>query len=308
METNYNGHSTKSGIYQIRNLNNGKVYVGSAKRFKSRYAHHLASLRKGTHHNKHLQGAFNLEGTDSFIFEVLEVVESEEQSDRLLVEQRHLDAYQENWELCYNFKKQTEAESRSCWTKNNPDERRAKASESMKARWQDEEYCKDQIERGKLTTTEMWKSEEHRAKVAESMKEYWSSEQSLEVRKKASKRMTEREISKDTRDKISKSVTEANKILWQDPEYRSKVAEGRKRSWANDQDRKERARKRFQETSLREYDLSSPTGEHVHIVNMQEFCKAFVGDHLLPCQMSKVARGMKPIYKGWTYYTMKEQT
>lgn len=228
METKYNGHSKSSGIYQIRNLNSGKVYIGSAKEFKSRYKSHIKSLEKGTHHNKHLQSAFNLEGTDAFIFEVLEVVEGE-QSDRLLVEQTHLDSYNSNWEFCYNFKKETVALSRSCFSKD-PEKTREKRSESAKKMWADEEYRKNQSDSGKQTTTACWKSEEHRARVTESIKQFWSSEQSSELKQRASKRMSERVISDETRNKISKSVSQANKILWQDPEYRRKVLEGRKRA------------------------------------------------------------------------------
>lgn len=228
METQYNGNSGKAGIYQIRNLNNGRVYIGSAKEFKSRYKSHIKSLEKGTHHNKHLQSAFNLERTDAFIFEVLEVVEGE-QSDRLFVEQKHLDSYNSNWDSCYNFKQQAKADSRSCFSKD-PEKTREKRSESAKKMWADEEYRKNQSDSGKQTTTACWKSEEHRARVTESIKQFWSSEQSSEIKQRASKRMSERVISDETRNKISKSVSLANKILWQDPEYRKKVLEGRKRA------------------------------------------------------------------------------
>lgn len=171
METNYNGHSTKSGIYQIRNLNNGKVYVGSAKRFKSRYAHHITSLRKGTHHNKHLQGAFELEGTDSFIFEVLEVVEGE-QSDRLIVEQKHLNSYKENWELCYNFKKEAEASSRSCFSKT-PEETRKLISENAKRQWSDPEWKEKTIKKLQAAHSTL----EARANLSAGLRAAWANDE-----------------------------------------------------------------------------------------------------------------------------------
>jgi len=133
MKTNYNGHSRKSGIYQIRNLNNGKAYIGSTFCFKIRYKQHLSSLNKGTHHNKHLQAAFIQDGSNAFVFEILEVVEGE-QADRLLVEQVHLDKHQESWEHCYNFKQQTIASSRSCYS-NNPEETSRLISENSKKMW-----------------------------------------------------------------------------------------------------------------------------------------------------------------------------
>lgn len=138
METIYNGHSLKSGVYQIRNLNNGRVYIGSAKRFKQRYSDHIKSLIKGTHHNKYLQNDFNKCGPDAFVFEVLEVVEGE-QSNRILVEQVKLDVLYDNQDMCYNFQKKavyTNGESISIGL-SNPESKKIR-SENAKKMWQDE--------------------------------------------------------------------------------------------------------------------------------------------------------------------------
>jgi group I intron endonuclease len=62
------------GIYQIRCLVNGKVYVGSAKSFEWRWGSHLYELRKGTHINPHLQRSFIKHGENNFVFEILEVL------------------------------------------------------------------------------------------------------------------------------------------------------------------------------------------------------------------------------------------
>lgn len=59
----------QSGIYQIRNIVNGKVYVGSAKQFKRRWRDHKNCLSRGAHHSKHLQSAWNKHGADNFVFE-----------------------------------------------------------------------------------------------------------------------------------------------------------------------------------------------------------------------------------------------
>jgi len=105
MKTNYNGHANKSGIYQIKNLTNGRIYIGSAKLFKTRYNHHIVSLRKGTHHNKFMQRDFNKCGEDSFIFEVIEVVVGDSRFDRLLIEQKYIDIHYDNGKSCYNAEK-----------------------------------------------------------------------------------------------------------------------------------------------------------------------------------------------------------
>lgn len=226
MQTNYKEHSNKSGVYQILNTTNGRVYIGSAKMFKTRYNHHIVSLCKGTHHNKYLQNDFNKCSKEAFIFEVLEVVEGE-QSDRLLIEQSYIDVHYDNQDGCYNFKKETVASSRSCFSKD-PKATKEKRSESAKKMWADEEYRKNQSESGRQTTTECWKSEDHRVKVAKSTKKFWSSDEGLEVKQRFAKRMAERIVSDETRKKISKAVSEANKLLWKDPAYRKKVLEGRK--------------------------------------------------------------------------------
>jgi group I intron endonuclease len=60
-----------SGIYQIRNIVNNHIYIGSAKNFKTRWNTHLCNLRKGKHHSSHLQKAFRKYGEENFIFEIL---------------------------------------------------------------------------------------------------------------------------------------------------------------------------------------------------------------------------------------------
>lgn len=58
----------RSGVYEILNAVNGKVYIGSAVNFKKRRAGHLYHLRRNTHRNPHLQCAWNKYGEDSFLF------------------------------------------------------------------------------------------------------------------------------------------------------------------------------------------------------------------------------------------------
>lgn len=71
-----------SGIYQIRNLVNGKVYVGSSKNILNRWAQHKRDLKRGTHYNDALQRAWNKHGEDGFIFEILEKTSIDELLDR----------------------------------------------------------------------------------------------------------------------------------------------------------------------------------------------------------------------------------
>jgi len=84
-----------SGIYQIKNLVNGKVYIGSSVNIEGRWKEHKRDLKQNKHHNIYLQNSYNKHGGHNFIFEVLEEVQNKE----LLVEteQKHMDVTS-----CYN--------------------------------------------------------------------------------------------------------------------------------------------------------------------------------------------------------------
>jgi len=61
----------QSGIYQIRNTVNGKIYIGSATTLKRRWAVHRHRFIKGKHHSTYMQRAWNKHGAESFVFEPL---------------------------------------------------------------------------------------------------------------------------------------------------------------------------------------------------------------------------------------------
>jgi group I intron endonuclease len=61
-----------SGVYIIQNKINNKVYIGASKDTYTRLCDHKTKLRGGYHHNIHLQNAFDKNGEDKFIFDVLE--------------------------------------------------------------------------------------------------------------------------------------------------------------------------------------------------------------------------------------------
>jgi group I intron endonuclease len=134
MQTDYKNSSNKSGVYKITNLINSKVYIGSAKNFKKRFYQHIKSLIKGKHSNKHLQNAFNQDGTENFLFEVIEVLEDSIKEYRFQIEQEYINEYLDRWEDCYNFKKETIQKERSCHSLT-PEETSNKKSESQKNVW-----------------------------------------------------------------------------------------------------------------------------------------------------------------------------
>ncbi|ASD51971.1 homing endonuclease [Pseudomonas phage PspYZU05] len=64
----------ESGIYQIKNIVNNKIYVGSAKNFERRWARHIKDLENGNHSSIKLQRSFDLHG-NVFEFSILEKIE-----------------------------------------------------------------------------------------------------------------------------------------------------------------------------------------------------------------------------------------
>ena len=61
----------KSGIYQIKNIINNKVYIGSACDLNLRKRKHFSDLNLNKHHSIILQRAFNKYGGENFVFEIL---------------------------------------------------------------------------------------------------------------------------------------------------------------------------------------------------------------------------------------------
>lgn len=49
----------KAGIYAIRNLINGKVYVGQSSDLQLRKQQHFQGLEKANHHNRIFQAAYD---------------------------------------------------------------------------------------------------------------------------------------------------------------------------------------------------------------------------------------------------------
>jgi group I intron endonuclease len=62
----------RRGVYQIRNVASGLIYVGSSEDLAERWRVHFYQLRTGTHQSKRMLADFQELGSDSFVFEILE--------------------------------------------------------------------------------------------------------------------------------------------------------------------------------------------------------------------------------------------
>ena len=70
------------GIYAIRNLQNGKMYIGQSINIYGRWKEHLKNLRDNSHYAKYLQHSFNKYGENGFIYGVIEYCSKEELNER----------------------------------------------------------------------------------------------------------------------------------------------------------------------------------------------------------------------------------
>lgn len=63
------------GVFQIRNINNGKILVDSSTNMNSKWNRHKAELKFGNSKITELQNDWNKFGEDNFVFEVLSELE-----------------------------------------------------------------------------------------------------------------------------------------------------------------------------------------------------------------------------------------
>lgn len=75
------------GVYQIKNLENNKIYIGSSKNIKTIWRQHKKQLNAGSHANMFLQEDWDIYGENAFEFSILETCEINE---RYELEQKYL--------------------------------------------------------------------------------------------------------------------------------------------------------------------------------------------------------------------------
>ena len=73
----YKERKVEAGIYAVRCVPTGQAWVGVAPDLSNRQNGVWFSLRLGSHREKTLQGAWNTHGADAFVFEAVEVVDTE---------------------------------------------------------------------------------------------------------------------------------------------------------------------------------------------------------------------------------------
>lgn len=90
----------KSGIYEIINVLDGKVYIGSSINVDKRIGAHKNDLLKNKHGNIHLQRAYNKDGADSFEMFPIEHCAPKELIEKEQFWMDALDAAKSGYNIC----------------------------------------------------------------------------------------------------------------------------------------------------------------------------------------------------------------
>jgi len=99
------------GIYQIKNLKNGKIFVGSSKNLTGKNNSSRFQLKMGSHYINELQEEYKTFGEENFVFEVMDYLEPKEgidydyTKDLAALEELWLEKLQPFGEAGYNKRK-----------------------------------------------------------------------------------------------------------------------------------------------------------------------------------------------------------
>ena len=207
---------SRSGVYEIRNLSDGKRYVGSTKDLSSRKSNHFYTLRNGRNKNQDLQRAWDKYGESSIEFVVVLECPKEELLER---EQEIIDSY--DFDSLYNV----QPVAGSPIGMKHSQEARDNISKGKIGGVISQEH-RDAISR---TKTGRAMSEEARAKMSVSQSGRKHSE---EARKNMSIAQKGHKVSDETRLKISMAAKGHKRGVGRvcSEETRARISESRKRS------------------------------------------------------------------------------
>lgn len=187
-------------VYQIRNVVTNKVYVGSSINAEGRGKQHFGLLRKGNHHSRRLQEAWNKYGEINFVFEILQICSDE---DLRRLEQRYIDKLK-----AYTNGYNTHPEATITYM---PSEIRERMSVSAKRVGKSPELQKQRAENAKRQHAE------GRLGLVT-----WSPEVAKEAHRKSGEARRGKPSSKESVEKMRKTKKE---VEWANPARRKRQAE-----------------------------------------------------------------------------------
>ena len=191
-------------IYAIKNLVNGKLYVGSATNLRRRWATHLSFLRRGIHHGVLLQRAWNKYGEAAFRLEVIEEVAD---CSTLIQREQYWIDFHNAAKAGYN----TCPIAGSTAGKRHTKEARENMSHSKKLLCQTEEMRRVLSERSKAVAQRPGVRE----RMSAAAKKQWADPEFREFKSRQSKELASVPERKERQSKLIKE-------RWSDPEMRAK--------------------------------------------------------------------------------------
>jgi group I intron endonuclease len=201
-----------AGVYVITNTVNGTIYVGSSINVRRRMHNHQRELRDNRHGNRKLQNSVNKYGMDSFIFEKVVSVLSDDKETILFNEQLLIDTLKPQLNLSPT--------AGSTLGVKHSEESRAKHSAAMKE-VQNRPEVKAKVS---AASKEAWARPEVKAKISAASKE---ARNRPEVRAKHSAALKETWARPEVKAKMSVAMKE----VLNRPEVKAKMAAGIAATW-----------------------------------------------------------------------------
>jgi hypothetical protein len=111
LKKQYTQNMQPMGVYQVKNLANGKIFIDSGQNIQGKINSCKFQLSLGSYMNKDLQEDFNKIGLDNFTFEIIDLLEPKEDTkmdytdDLKMLEEIWIDKLQPFDENGYNKRK-----------------------------------------------------------------------------------------------------------------------------------------------------------------------------------------------------------
>jgi hypothetical protein len=108
LKEDYKNAVPEKGIFAIKNIKNGKTFLGSSLNLNGVWNKNKFGLEMGGHKNEALQKDWNALGEESFTFEIIETLKPNVDpqynydEDLKILEMMWIDKYQPFAEKCYN--------------------------------------------------------------------------------------------------------------------------------------------------------------------------------------------------------------
>lgn len=118
------------GVYKIENMVNSKCYIGSSFDIYGRWVQHKRDLMSMRHHSAKLQNSWNKHGEQSFRFEIVEMVETDDRDELFKLEDYHIESF-DSFNNGYNMSKNAWAPMYSTTMKDIEDGKRTVSMEQF---------------------------------------------------------------------------------------------------------------------------------------------------------------------------------